>query len=85
MSGQDAPTIRAGMRLGLSNWVSKLELFQYGWRATDSTGWLYRQPDFPDGLYEHTKDCPYEISELGNRLYLRPLRPWPLEVTTNDR
>jgi hypothetical protein len=70
-SPEERRVITIGQWLGMSNRVSRMELFKYGWKMTDATGATYRQPDFPDGL--RTWDEPTDGRTDT------PVTPWPFK------
>lgn len=48
--------LAVGQWLGTDNKIVKMQEYKYGWKAWDSTGVTYRQPEFPYGL--RTADRP---------------------------
>lgn len=61
--------LKVGQWLGQGNRIAKMRLYKYGWKATDTTGADYRQPDFPHGL--KTFDSPTDGRTQIERT------PWP--------
>ena len=57
------------MYLGTHNRIRKMERFKYGWRMTDTTGAVYKSPDFPNGM----RATPHLEPDVDKRPYV----PWP--------